>query len=70
MKQKLKNEIRNLLNGSELKKGILVVAETDKPGFYKFRDKIISKRELDVLKLGYKDLLIFEKISNDLKFGR
>ena len=58
MKQKLKNEISNLINGSELKQKILVVSFRE-PGVYEFRDNIYNESEFEILKMKYAQVAIF-----------
>ena len=69
MKRSLKKEITDLITGnrSEKKQDILVVIETDEPGFYKFRDKIINAKELKELQTGYEKTVKLIRYKNENK---
>ena len=62
MKNTLKKQLRDLLSGNEDKQDILIVTDNgETPGFYKFRDKLISRKELDELSKGYEKTIVLTR---------
>ena len=60
MKNNLKKEIRNLLNGVKEKQDVLIIdCYNCPPGYYRHNDKIISEAELNELKNDFHNTIIF-----------
>jgi hypothetical protein len=47
------NEIIDLLSGEQPMQEILILTETETPGIFKFRDKIVTEEEIIELQKGY-----------------
>jgi DNA transposition AAA+ family ATPase len=52
-----KREIRALISPETEKQQVLVVVETETPGVFSFRDKIVSEAEIAELAQGYENIV-------------
>jgi len=61
MKNNLKKELTELLtgNGLEQKQDVLVLTETETPGIFEFRDKIVTEKEITELQKRYEKIVRF-----------
>jgi hypothetical protein len=64
MKNSLKKQIRELITGKEEKEDTLVLTESEIPGVFEFRDKVVTEQEIIKLQKRYKNTIRFvHKIS-------
>jgi len=59
MKKQFEDDLKSLLTGEVVKQDVLVLCETETPGVFEFRDKVVTEEQIIELEKGYKKTVRF-----------